>query len=65
MLNKLKGYRTIAVGILTIVVAVIASLPTTFEVTDPSVLKVMLGVSGVLTIVLRYLTNTPVGGGTS
>ena len=62
MLNKIKGYRTIAVGVLTIAVAVIASLPTTFEVTDPSVLKVMLGVSGVLTIILRYITNTPVGG---
>ena len=62
MLNKIKGYRTVLVGVLTIAVAVVASLPTTFEVTDPSVLKVMLGVSGVLTIVLRYLTNTPVGG---
>ena len=60
-MQKLAGYKTIIVGALTIITALIAAVPTTFQISDPDVLRVLLGISGMLMILLRFLTNSPVG----
>ena len=60
-MQKLAGYKTIIVGTLTIVTALIAAVPTTFQISDPDILRVLLGISGMLMILLRFLTNSPVG----
>ena len=49
------------VGIVTVVVAGLSAMPGAFNITDPSVLQLLLGISGALTVLLRFVTTTPVG----
>lgn len=58
-MKSLVGYRTIAVNVLTLLVA--AATLFTGNITDPETLKVALGVIAALNLVLRFLTTTPVG----
>lgn len=58
-LQKLQGYRTIAVNILTIAVVALTSL--TGSVTDAGTLQVLVYALALSNIALRFLTNSPVG----
>lgn len=54
-----RGYRTIVVNVITLVVLCLTGL--TGQITDPETLRyIAIGLT-VLNVVLRYLTNTPVG----
>ena len=58
-LQKLQGYRTIAVNVLTIAVVALTSL--TGSVTDAGTLQVLVYALAISNIALRFLTNSPVG----
>jgi len=59
MLNKFKGYRTMAVAAITIILGALNAA--TGVVTDPTVLSSIAAVIGVITFILRQLTDTPAG----
>ena len=58
-MNKLAGYKTLAINILTLLVLVLTSL--TGTITDAGTLQIIIGALAVLNIILRFLTNSPVG----
>lgn len=64
-MNALKGWRTIALNVITLAVLLIGGL--TGQITDPVTLRYMGIALTVLNIVLRWLTTGPValksGGG--
>lgn len=60
----MKGYRTIAIGVMVTLIAVVNGIsgsPEASEFLSGKVLNILLGVSGVATVLLRLITNTPVG----
>jgi hypothetical protein len=64
-MNALKGWRTIALNVITLAVLLVGGL--TGQITDPVTLRYMGITLTVLNIVLRWLTDGPValksGGG--
>lgn len=64
-MNALKGWRTIALNVITLAVLLIGGL--TGQITDPVTLRYMGIALTVLNIILRWLTTGPValksGGG--
>ena len=58
-MNKLAGYKTLTVNILTLAVLLLTSL--TGTVTDAGTLQIIIGALAVLNVILRFLTNGPVG----
>lgn len=56
-----RGYRTVAVNVITLVILCLGGL--TGQITDAETLRyIAIGLT-VLNVILRYLTNTPVGKG--
>ena len=60
-MEKLKGYRTIGLMVLAIAVAALAD-PTILAVVPLDWLPKIMAAVGFVGIVLRYNTDTPVGG---
>ena len=58
-MQKLAGYKTLTINILTLLVLVLTSL--TGTITDPGTLQIIIGALAVLNVILRFLTNSPVG----
>ena len=58
-IQKLAGYKTLAVNIITLAVLLLTSL--TGTVTDAGTLQIIIGALAVLNVILRFLTNGPVG----
>ena len=56
----LKGYRTIIFNVAT-VVAALAELTDLINVVSPEYSSIVLLAVGVANLILRYLTDTPVG----
>ena len=59
-MNFLKGYRTIIFNVAT-VVAALAELTDLINVVSPEYSSIVLLAVGVANLILRYLTDTPVG----
>ena len=59
MLAKLKGYRTIIVAIAVVLYGVSSALGVDLPAADNSV---SVAISGMLMLVLRFITDSPVGG---
>lgn len=57
-MNRLKGWRTIAINVITLAVLLVGGL--TGQITDPVTLRYMAIALTVLNIVLRWLTTGPV-----
>ena len=57
--QKLAGYKTLLVNGLTLLGIVLASL--TGTITDTGTLQLIVTVQAVVNIILRFLTNGPVG----
>lgn len=55
----LKGYRTVAANILSLIVVVLGAL--TGQITDPGTLQIIAAALAVGNVLLRFLTTTPVG----
>lgn len=55
-----KGWRTVAVNIITLVVVCLGAL--TGQITDPNTLRYIAIALAIGNTVLRFLTDTPVGG---
>lgn len=61
-LDKLKGYKTLIVNVLTLVIVVGGAL--TGQITDANTLRyIAIGLT-VANTILRFITTTPVGKGT-
>ena len=58
-MQKLAGYKTLTVNIITLAVLLLTSL--TGTVTDAGTLQIIIGALAVLNVILRFLTNSPVG----
>ena len=63
-MNFLKGYKTIIFNVATIVVA-LSEMTDLFNVIAPGSGPIILLAVGIANLVLRYLTTTPIGVGTT
>lgn len=59
-MNFLKGYRSIIIGVLTIL-AGLAEMVGLINVLVPGSESIVLLVAGIATLILRYITDTPIG----
>lgn len=59
LIEKAKGYRTLAINILTVAATAVALL--TNNLNDPDQLKLAIMVLGGINFLLRLISNTPVG----
>lgn len=59
-MTTLKGYRTVIFSI-AVILAGLAEMVEVINVISPEVGGLALLLSGIGTLVLRYLTNTPIG----
>lgn len=57
-LDKLKGYKTLIVNVLTLVIVVGGAL--TGQITDPTTLRYIAIVLAGANVVLRFVTDSPV-----
>jgi hypothetical protein len=61
MTNFLKGYRTVLFSIATILVS-LAELTDIVSIATPEYLPLLLLLVGIGNLLLRFITDTPVGG---
>ena len=59
MFAKAAGWKTVSINIITLAVLLLTSL--TGTVTDAGTLQIIIGALAVLNVILRFLTNGPVG----
>ena len=59
MFAKAAGWKTVSINIITLAVLLLTSL--TGTVTDAGTLQIIIGALAVLNVILRFLTNSPVG----
>lgn len=59
-MNFLKGYRTVIVAVLTII-AGLTELVGLFDIVFPGSSGLILLLAGIATLILRYITDTPIG----